>query len=101
LVLSKAVLSFIVIEISADVHRAVFASARPNQHLESWEAREAPSKIKIKRLLKREIYPYKMFPNSEHFQHVRICSLSVRAYAACFVLSWNVVGELKQTIHIN
>ncbi len=54
LVLSKAVLSFIAIEIlfwwskfSSDVHRAVFASARPNQRLESWEARKAPSKIKI------------------------------------------------------
>jgi hypothetical protein len=34
-VLSKAVLSFIAIEIFADVHRAVFASARLNQHLES------------------------------------------------------------------
>ncbi len=34
-VLSKAVLSFIVIKIFADVHRAVFASARLNQHLES------------------------------------------------------------------
>ncbi len=35
LVLSKAVLSFIAIEIFADVHRALFASARLNQHLES------------------------------------------------------------------
>jgi hypothetical protein len=35
LVLSKAVLSFIAIEIFADVHQAVFAFARPNQHLES------------------------------------------------------------------
>ncbi len=31
----KAVLSFIAVEIFADVHQAVFASARPSQHLES------------------------------------------------------------------
>jgi hypothetical protein len=31
----KAVLSLIAIKIFADVHRAVFASARSNQHLES------------------------------------------------------------------
>jgi hypothetical protein len=34
-VLSNAVLSFIAIKIFADVHRAVFASAGPSQHLES------------------------------------------------------------------
>jgi hypothetical protein len=51
--IATAVLSFIVIEIFADVHRAVFASARPNQCLESQKGK-APSKIKSKRLLKRE-----------------------------------------------
>jgi hypothetical protein len=35
-VLSKAVLSFIAIEIFADVHQAVFASARSSQHPESY-----------------------------------------------------------------
>ncbi len=35
-VLSKAVLSFITIKIFADEHRAVFASARSSQHLESY-----------------------------------------------------------------
>ncbi len=34
-VLSKAVFSFIVIEIFPDVHRAVFGSACSSQHLES------------------------------------------------------------------
>ncbi len=55
-VLSKAVLSFIAIEIFADVHQAVFASACPKQHLKELKARKAPSKIKSKRLLKREKY---------------------------------------------
>jgi hypothetical protein len=49
------VLSFIAIEIFADVHRAVFAFARPNQRLESQKPK-APSKIKSKRILKHEIY---------------------------------------------
>jgi hypothetical protein len=51
------VLSFIAIEIFADVHQAVFASTRPNQHLES-QKQKAPSKIKSRRLLKRETYMF-------------------------------------------
>jgi hypothetical protein len=56
-VVSKAGLSFIAIEIFADVHQAVFASARPNQRLES-QKRKAPSKIESKRLLKRKRDPF-------------------------------------------
>ncbi len=52
-------LYLIAIKIFADVHWAVFTSTRSNQRLESWEARKAPSKIKIKRPLKREIYAFK------------------------------------------
>jgi hypothetical protein len=84
----KAVLSFIAIEIFADVHRAVFASARPNQHLES-QKRKAPSKIKSKRLLKRKSY------NKEHdlfllyfyfrprFFFFKTCSLSSICETKC------------------
>ncbi len=50
----QAVLSFIVIKIFADVHRAVFASARPSQHLESYRQKRTPSKVKLKRLPKHE-----------------------------------------------
>ncbi len=52
----QAVLSFIAIKIFADVHRAMFASARPSQHLESYRQKRTPSKIKLKRLPKRETY---------------------------------------------
>jgi hypothetical protein len=55
-VLSEAVLSFIVIEIFPDVHRAVFASARPNQHLKSWKRERHRVKLKVKDSLKGETY---------------------------------------------
>ncbi len=44
-VLSKAVLSFILIEIFADVHRAAFTSARSSQHLESY--RQERHRVKL------------------------------------------------------
>jgi hypothetical protein len=45
------------------VHRAVFASTHPNQHLKELKARKAPSKIKSKRLLKRENYSWNLLWN--------------------------------------
>jgi hypothetical protein len=55
-VLLKAVLSFIVIEIFADVHRAVFTYARSSQHLESYRRESQRVKLRWKTPKTRKIF---------------------------------------------
>ncbi len=86
-------LSFIVIKIFADVHWAVFASARPNQCLES-QKQKARSKIKSKKLLKRESYrskigtplprPYFLGTNKSSTAYIHTVQLKIKSYQLYF-----------------
>jgi hypothetical protein len=57
------------IKIFADVHRAVFASARPNQHLRELKRERHQVKLKVKNPKTRNVHLKLILPNSCSFRN--------------------------------